>query len=231
MSDVVPENRTTMTDRIQTQPDPAMFRTPFRVLPSRVRDLTGSVIILLVGATLAAIGMALAVGGPAQHDGLAAILLLLGIVGGLYGGHSVRHEMRHFTPGAEYWIEITPDHFGLITPDVAERCPWSDIRGFEVVTTEHRRKSGQLETFYDAIVRYRRYDLEIDLDDFATGLGKDDKTRAESLCSALNELRARAIASAGEQFSYSVPAGIVATEAMAPRPKPKLSVASVVMRQ
>lgn len=216
------------------EPDvaPKTRRTPFRILPSRARDLAPGWMLIGGCVAVAAIGLAMATGSSARDGGMGALILVGGIFGGLFGAMWLRRELRYFNPRAEYWMEIAADHFGLITPDAKDHCPWTEIRAFEVEeTTRRNRYGGRTGVSYKTVARYRRYDLTIALGDFATRLGQEDKDRAEAVCAILNDLRIRALASGGDDFDAVLPAGLVIGEAKPGKAKPRPPTRSVVMRQ
>lgn len=215
------------------EPDatPKVLRTPFRILPSRRRDLTPACLLIAGSAAAIIFGLAMIVGVPSRDNDLGVFVLLGGIFGGSIGAYWLRRELRHFSPQGEYWMEIAVDHFGLMTPDAKDHCPWAEIRAFEVAETIHRNKDGaRTGASYKAVVRYARYDLNIALGDFATRLGDDERSRAEAVCRIFNQFRMLALASGGKDFDAAIPAGLVATEER-PAAKPRPPIRSVVMRQ
>lgn len=220
-----------MTQREQMSPGRSV-RTPFRILPSRPRERTEGWLVTVVCGALLIGGIAILAMDPQNGDGLVAVMLAVGIFGGLIGLRSVRREMRHFGPGAEYWMEITVDHFGLMTPDTTDRCPWPEIEAFEVRETKLTDRRGRhVGSAYDVVGLYRRHHLDVNLDDFATGLGTEDKDRAVAICAVLNGLRDQALASAGRDFDFAPPSGLVVTDKRLPKTPSALPIASVVDRQ
>ena len=220
------------TDTAEPDATPRKLRTPFRILPSRGRDLAPA--CLLLGGCAAAVifGLAIVGGVPSRNAGIGSLVLLGGILGVSIGAYWLRREMRYFNPQAEYWIEIAVDHFGLMTPDATDHCPWSEIRAFEVEEKIRRNRYGaRIGASYKAVARYRRYDLNIALGDFATRLGQEEKDRAEAVCATFNQLRTLALASGGKDFDAALPAGMVATEEKPATAKPRLPIRPVVMRR
>jgi hypothetical protein len=218
---------------VDTPPPPATgsIRTPFRILPSRGPEFT--VLAWVAAACGAALVAGVAVLSIAPREGGVgvAVLLLLGIFGTLIAIQGLRREQRYFSPGAAYWMDIAADHFGLTTPDTNDVCPWAEIDRFEVVEMQHRSRHGRSWTSYEVVGLYRRYHLNIKLNDFATRLGKDDQERAVAICAILNDLRGQAMSGDGRDFTVTPPAGLVVTEEKLPRRRPAPPVVSVVDRQ
>lgn len=207
-------------------------RTPFRILPSRACNVGTPWIVTAVCCGLSIGGIAIVVLNPQDGNGLAAIMTAVGIFGAVIGLRSLRREMRRFGPGAEYWMEIAVEHFGLITPDTADRCPWAEIEVFEVQETKFTDRRGRhVGSGYGVVGLFRRYHLEISLEDFATGLGTEDKDRAAAICAVLNGLRDQALASAGRDFDFAPPPGLVVTDKRPPKMPSERPVPSVVSRQ
>ncbi len=207
---------------------PKVLRTPWRIVPSRGQDLAPACLLTGAAAVAVILGFAMVAGATSYGAGVTTILLLGGSWGGLYGFMWLRRELRYFNPNAAYWMEIAADHFALITPDVSDHCPWSEIRTFDVEEVARRnRYGGRIGTSYKAVARYRRFDLDIPLGDFAGKLGQDDRDRAYALCAALNQVRERALAAQGAEFDFLPPPGLAVA---GPPRKPARSVPSVVRR-
>ena len=204
------------------------IRPPFRIMPSRPRDLRAPAAIALLGLVL---GIAGGWGVPGGLYLLGMVWLVVGVALLAWGIFSFLCERKYFDPLNNYWIEIGLDDFALVMPDAVNRQRWTSLPAFEVKATEHRHKHRRTVT-YETIARGDGVLVGIPLRDFATRLGYG-QDRAERMCSILNALRQDALSrqpgSAGEL--YQVPRGLVVAP-MAPAARKSLVPAgSVVQRQ
>jgi hypothetical protein len=218
-----------------TRTEQAEIRLPFRIMPSRQRNLFVPGALALLGIALFA-GSIWSASGKPHGGGLETVAIIVGVFLAPIGLFWILRERRYFDPRNEYWIEIGTDEFALVTPDATDRSKWSDLSPFEVkqVVRRHRLKHGHTESVTFETVTYSRgLEIKIPLDDFATRLGPERRDRAEAMRLVLDDLRQRALtrppAEAGEPFQ--VPGGLV----VAPMPPPKRSlyaaVKSVVQRE
>jgi hypothetical protein len=210
----------------------AEIKPPFRIMPSRQRNL-------LVPGALALLGLALlawSVGSASAKThggGLEVIAFFAGVFLTPIGGFWLARERRYFDPRNEYWIEIGVDEFALVTPDATDRSRWTDLAAFEVkqIVRQHQLKYGHTKSVsFETVARYGGLEIRIPLDDFATRLGVERQDRAEAMRTILDDLRQRALIGPTGQPAqpFLVPAGLV----VAPMPKhsPVAGTKSVVQR-
>ena len=187
--------------------------------------------VLGAGLFLSVICIWVLVEQQSKQPTLAALGLFGGIILVAFGTLRLRREHRYFDPRNDYWIEIGPDDFALVTPDVTDRRQWVSLTPFEVKTIEHRNKYGWVtsKTFETAAFT-DGVEINVPLKDFATRIGGDQQDRATAMCLILDEFRTKAL-NPSEAADYQVPAGIVIAPMPAPKPKPFDVTKSVVQRQ
>jgi len=225
--------------RVAGRVDEAEISPPFRIMPSRPRNLVGPGALASLGLALIAWGIWSA-SAKSEGSGLEAIALVVGVFMAPIGLVWLLRERRYFDPRNEYWIEIGLDDFALVRPDGFERSPWADLSAFDVKKTTHRRdikigkvKVGEEETYsYDAVARYGGLEVQIPLNDFATKLANDEEGRAKAICDALNKFRQEALSrQAGNPANaVQIPAGLVIAAIPPARKAPLVVKNSVVQR-
>jgi hypothetical protein len=213
----------------------AEIKPPFRIMPSRQRNLVGPGALALLGLALFAWGIWSGSAKP-HGGGLEAIALVVGVFLAPIAIFWLVRERRYFDPRNEYYIEIGIDEFALVTPDATDRARWRDLAPFEVkqVVTHHHFKHGHTKSVsFETVTRYGALEIKIPLDDFATRLGLERRDRAEAMRTILDDLRQRAlvgpIAEPAEPFL--VPAGLVVAPMPSPNRSPVAAIKSVVQRK
>ena len=218
--------------RVATGVEQAEIRTPFRIMPSRQRNLVGPGALALLGLAVFAWGIW---SSKPHGSGLEAIALLASIFLTPIAIFWLVRERRYFDPRNAYYIEVGIDEFALLTPDTTDRIAWSILSPFAVeeTTTKRKTKYGTYEsTSYSTIAKYDGVQIKIPLGDFATDLGPTEMARAHAMCAVLNQLRTNALNQqpADAPVPFQVPRGLVVAP-MPKLPKAPLVVSNSVVRR
>jgi hypothetical protein len=82
---------------------------------------------------------------------------------------------------------------------------------------------------YEAVTRCDGAEIKVPLKDFATQIGVTGRDRAETMCAALNGLRAKAL-NLSESALRELPAGLVVAQMPTPKQGPFDPAKSIVQR-
>lgn len=131
-------------------------------------------------------------------------------------------EIFYLAPRSRYWIEITSDGMGLVTPFTRRHHRWQEISPF-TLRTLYMRSWRALRV----VARAGRWRwVWIRSDDFATELPGSRREAAESFVGALNDLLGQV--GAGRSTVVKIPAGLKIETPAASVEKSPAKVATVV---
>lgn len=210
----------------------ADIKPPFRIMPSRQRDLFIPGVLALLGLALFAWGI-WSGSAKTRGGGFEPIAVVVGVFLAPVAIFWLVRERRYLDPRNEYYIEIGIDEFALVTPDAIDRAKWSDLAPFEVkqVVRQHHSKYAHAKSVsFETVTHHSGLEIKIPLSDFATRLGVERRDRAEAMRTILDDLRQRALAGpSAEAEAFLVPSGLVVAP-VTKRP-PVVATKSVVQRQ